>query len=290
MDPTIQGMDSTTQGMDPMDTGAMPLDLFLVRHGESEGNVALDAAKRGDRRLLTPEYLARSTADYRLTGKGRAQAAAAGRWVRSWMEEVGIERFDRLYCSPFVRARETAGLLDVPDAAWQLESLLRERDFGLWEGHSKSESAKKYPWSFEYRRRHKFLWRPECGESTADIDMRVREILGTLAREMAGRRVLCVTHEDVMWAFRYRLEKMTIDEWLEREEAEDPPIVNCGILHFSRTTADGWVAEKFARMRLVDPLDPESSTWTDIERPRFANRDLLEQVEELPHLWDGRYA
>ncbi|MCZ7628780.1 MAG: hypothetical protein M5U19_06840 [Microthrixaceae bacterium] len=35
-------------------------------------------------------------------------------------------------------------------------------------------------------------------------------------------------------------------------------------------------------MRLVDPLDPESSTWTDIERLRFANRDLLEQVEELP--------
>ncbi len=48
----------------------MPTDLFLVRHGESEGNVALNAAKAGDRSYLTEDYLARTTLDYRLSPEG----------------------------------------------------------------------------------------------------------------------------------------------------------------------------------------------------------------------------
>ena len=75
----------------------MPQDLILVRHGESEGNVALNAAKRGDTSHMTEAYRQRSAADYRLTDKGRRQAALAGQWVRSWMNERDVEFFDRLH-------------------------------------------------------------------------------------------------------------------------------------------------------------------------------------------------
>lgn len=40
----------------------MPLDLFLVRHGQGEGNVALEAAKARDLSLIDA-YFARSAAD-----------------------------------------------------------------------------------------------------------------------------------------------------------------------------------------------------------------------------------
>ena len=117
---------------------AMPVDLILVRHGNSEGNRALDAAKTGDMSLMTDEFRRRNASDYRLTELGEQQARAAGGWIRDWQTREGVEAFNRFYCSPFVRTRETAGLLDHDGARWQLESLLRERDFGLWAGRDRT--------------------------------------------------------------------------------------------------------------------------------------------------------
>jgi NAD+ kinase len=263
----------------------MPTDLFLVRHGESEGNVALNAAKQGDLSFLTDEFAARTTIDWRLSALGTRQAATAGEWIRSWMDEQGVEGFDRLYCSPFVRARETAALLGVPGAEWQLEPLLRERDWGLWEGLPRAEVEAAFPRSAEQKSHNRFLWRPEGGESTPDMDLRVRDVLATLARELPRRRVLCVTHEDVMWTFRFRLEKMTIEEWLAHQDDERHDIVNCGILHYTRTVEDGPGAElapKFARVRLIDPRRPEAATWTRITRPRFTDQELLDGLSDIP--------
>ena len=137
--------------------------------------------------------------------------------------------FDRFYCSPFVRNRETAAHPGIPDAEWQLESLLRERDWGLWEGLGQAETKVKFPISTAQKSRNKFLWRPESGESISDLDQRCRDVLATMARELAGGTVLCVTHEDVMWAFRLRLEKLTIAEWLEIEDGDEHQIAHCGI-------------------------------------------------------------
>lgn len=262
------------------------MDLLLVRHGESEGNIAIEAAKVGDDRWMTSEYRERSAANYRLTPTGREQATRAGEWLREWTSRRG--GFDRLYCSPFVRTRETAGLLGVHNAQWQLEPLLRERDFGLWEGLGKPEIEKRFPHSFAQKSRHKFLWRPECGESTPDLDMRAREVLASLAREMSGRRVLCVTHEDIIWAFKFRLEKMTLEVFLAHQEGEGKDIPNCGIVHYTRRRQDGSVSPKFARVRLVDPSSPGKPVWQPITRPRFSNDDLLDQVGEYAHLWENR--
>lgn len=279
----------------PMSTNVaetgMPTDLFLVRHGESEGNVALNAAKAGDRSYLTEDYLARTTLDYRLSPEGARQAARAGAWIRSWMTDHGVDGFDRLYCSPYARARETAALLGVPGAAWQLEPLLRERDFGLWEGLPRAEVEAVFPRSAEQKAKNRFLWRPDGGESTPDIDLRVREVLATLARELPRQRVVCVTHEDVMWTFRFRLEKMTIDEWLAHQDDDHHEIVNCGILHYTRTlddTPDAELGPKFARVRLIDPERPSAAEWREITRPRFSDQELLDGLAGIPPLWADR--
>ncbi len=266
--------------------GGMPVDLLLVRHGQSEGNVALDKAKEGDLSWMTEEYRNRSSANYRLSPLGRQQAAAAGAWIRRWLASFGDGvDFDRIYCSPFARTRETAALLALPRAQWQLEPLLRERDFGLWEGLGKAEIAEEFKRSWAQKQRNRFLWRPESGESTPDLDLRSREMLATFARELGGGQVLCVTHEDVMWAFRFRLEKMTVDQWIKAVEHEThDEIVNGGILHYTRVTDQGVVAPKFARMRLIDPSKPDAAQWRTIERPRFDNDELLDQVSEIPPL------
>lgn len=264
----------------------MPVDLFLVRHGESEGNVALNAAKNHDLSLMTEAFRSRSAADYRLSVEGRRQAERAGEWIRDWMSHSGVAAFDRFYCSPFARTRETAALLRVPGATWQLEPLLRERDFGLWEGKARPVTNEVFAASTALKERNKFLWRPEGGESTPDLDMRARDVLATLARELPGRRVLCVTHEDVMWAFRFRLEKMTIEDWLETQRDDRHDIVNCAILHYTRTASDDRTetADKFARVRLVDPANPAAAEWHRIERPRFTDDELLDQLSKITPL------
>lgn len=271
------------------ETEAMPLDLMLVRHGESEGNLALEAAKSGDRTHITKEFSDRNPSDYRLTDKGVEQAEAAGSWIREWQANEDGGSFDRFYCSPFVRTRETAGLLGLVGAEWQLESLLRERDYGLWGGRDKHYTAARFRDSTEQKERDRFLWRPEGGESTPDLDMRAREILASLAREMTGRRVICVTHEDTMWAFRFRLEKLTVERWLEHKDSDEGDIPNCGILHYTRRTDSGEVVNKFARIRLVDPMSTDAGEWIPIHRPRFTNEDLLAEVEEhYPRLPVGK--
>jgi len=269
----------------------MPRDLLLVRHGHSEGNFAMEVDKRvkqegGENRYRTPESAERDPSDWRLTERGRGQADAAGEWIRGWMQAEGVESFDRHYCSPYARTRETAARLAIPDAGWQLDPLLRERDWGNWSGLDKDEQAEQFPYSTAQKQRNKFLWRPECGESTPDVDLRVRAVLATLAREMPGQRVVCVTHEDTMWAFRFRLEKLTIQQWLDQDDEGHHAIVNCGILHYTRVDGDGVEHPKFARVRLVDPTKPETSDrWWPIVRPRFTADELLAQLDHLPPLW-----
>ena len=56
----------------------LPLDLVLVRHGESEGNVAQEWSKLGDDSLWTEEFRQRHSSRYRLTLKGREQVRGGG--------------------------------------------------------------------------------------------------------------------------------------------------------------------------------------------------------------------
>ena len=78
----------------------LPLDLILVRHGESEGNVAQDFAKLGDDSLWTAEFKDRHSSKYRLTDKGKAQAKMSGDWIKANVSP----HFDVYYVSEFLRA------------------------------------------------------------------------------------------------------------------------------------------------------------------------------------------
>jgi len=254
--------------MDPEMT--MPVDLVLVRHGESAGNTAIHDAKAG---LPLPaaddQYSSRR---WLLTSKGRVQAESAGSWLRA----NGLGGYDRCYCSPYVRTMQTAALLGLPEASWWLEPLLRERDRGYEYVATKAQLAKAFPDSVRTKKADRFLWRPAGGESIPDVDLRLRGVLATLARELEGKRVLCVTHEDAMNALRFRLEKMTIDQWITLNETNIEPIPNCGILHYTRRNpeAPNEVLPKFGWVRLVDASGDGGFPWREVVRRRFTNAEL----------------
>ncbi|HSH59981.1 MAG TPA: histidine phosphatase family protein [Acidimicrobiales bacterium] len=177
-----------------------------------------------------------------LTDTGRRQAEAAGAWLRG----ENLDAYDRHYCSPYVRTMHTAALLGLLDAEWWLEPLLRERDRGYEYVAPPEALAREFRHSIRTKNDDRFLWRPAGGESIADVDLRLRQVLSTLARELDGRRVICVTHEDAMDALRFRLEKMTIEDFTTRAEGGHEAIGNGWILHwrarsvrFARTAAAG---------------------------------------------------
>jgi len=74
-------------------SGLLPIDLVLVRHGESEGNLAQRRSKQGDESDWSKDFKERHTSKYRLTDLGRRQAVVAGKWIK---DNIG-EKFDRFF-------------------------------------------------------------------------------------------------------------------------------------------------------------------------------------------------
>ncbi|HEV2069686.1 MAG TPA: histidine phosphatase family protein, partial [Acidimicrobiales bacterium] len=197
----------------------MPVDLLFVRHGQSEGNQAREQSKHGDNSAYTEEFRRRLNREWRLTDLGVAQGRAAGEWIRRHVEGPYI----RCYTSEYVRARETAAHLGLPDARWVQEILLRERSWGRADFvMPESERYERFAAELAVRRQDPCYWRPPEGESLAEVCLRMQLVLGKIRGRPPGGNCVIVTHEDVMWAIRFVLEGLTQDEWRELLLSDDP--------------------------------------------------------------------
>lgn len=268
-------------------TGPRPrlADLVLLRHGESEGNVARRRSIGGDHSLYSGEFKHRHSALWRLTDRGREQAVAAGEWLR----QENLTEFDRFYVSEYLRAMETAGRLNLPNAKWYAEMLIRERDWGQMDLLSEEERVTKFLHELERRDLDPFYFAPPGGESLAAVAQRADRLMAVLHRECSDKKVIIVCHGEVMWAMRTRLERMSIDTFRDLHDSGRmvDQIHNGHILHFTRR--DPYTGEMhpfFSWMRSVCPWDTKLSPkgWQKIERPVYDNELLLAAAERVPRM------
>lgn len=139
-------------------------ELYLVRHGETDWNVA--------RRI-------QGVTDIPLNARGREQARECGRLLAR-------RTFDAIYCSPLSRAVETARLiagivgLDEPTALTELV----ERDYGAAEGLSWSEIERRFPEGVRVPGR----------ESREAVALRVVPALIRLAERHPGEALIVISH------------------------------------------------------------------------------------------------
>ena len=263
---------------------SLPIDMYFVRHGESEGNVANKHSRKGDNKHFTPEFLARHSGSWRLTDKGITQAKAAGNWFKS----EGITHFDRYTVSSYNRALETAALLNLPEAEWKSEYYLREREWGELDNMPDDERHSRFQESLARREADAFYWRPPGGESLAEASLRVDRHFSTAHRSNANGRSITVCHGEIMWIVRIRLERMTQREFARLDASKHPHdrIHNCQILHYSRRDELGRTHPHMVRMRSICPWDMShsSNVWTPILRPSFTNDDLLSIVSETKRM------
>lgn len=210
-----------------------PALLVLVRHGESERNIA----KRQNRFYLNDEArkAVKGIPDHRisLTDEGRRQAAVTGRAIRD-----AFGAFDYVIHSGYARTAETAAAILAAYPAEERRQMhvrhhlfIRERDGGHAYDMTDAEATAAFPWLQEYWNTvGPFFARPPGGESLAQVCERVYAFLQKMARTMAGRRVLVVTHGGTLWCFRYVLERWTYEEAESRFRTE--AILNCSVTSY----------------------------------------------------------
>lgn len=232
-----------------------PERLWIVRHGESAGNVARDAALSAG---LARIDIAERDVDVPLSPLGEEQSAALARWFMDLGEE---HRPSAVLVSPYRRARRTAelihsgsGVVPAPDG-FVVDERLREKEFGILDGLTRHGIAAHHPEQAEFRRiLGKFYHRPPGGESWCDVILRLRSALDTISLHYSGRRVLIVTHQVVVLCLRYLLENLTEDEILAIDAEGD--VANCSVTEYAFDPGRGPNGGlSLVRYNMTAPLD-----------------------------------
>lgn len=276
----------------------LPKSITAIRHGNSEGNRAIQLSEEGDDSLFTPKFRNRHSSDFHLTDKGIEQAKIAGDWIR---KNIKTE-FDGFCASPCLRALETAAWLQIPFAHWRPEFYLRERDWGDLDIVSDQEKRTIYKEAMEKRKTDGFFWRVLNIEPMSDVCLRVDRAIQKIARKYNGKNVIIVCHGETMWALRMILEGLPPWEYARLEASPDKKnrILNCQILQYTReepalnaNSANGATTKRskklfsdFTWMRSVCPTDPtlSSNIWTKIEHKEYSNAELLKIAAATPRM------
>lgn len=227
-----------------------PQLLWLIRHGQSAGNVARDAAHDGGLHRIALDH---RDVDVPLSELGRDQARALGRWFGAGEE---AQRPDVILCSPYVRAVQTAELFReaggcAPDVGICLDERLREKEFGVLDGLTTLGIRELQPDQAHFREvLGKFYHRPPGGESWVDVIFRLRALLDTVSLHYAGKRVMIVAHQVVVLCMRYVLENMSEAEILGVDAQGD--VANCSVTQYRLDGTGGHL--ELERYNAVAPI------------------------------------
>jgi probable phosphoglycerate mutase len=164
------------------DSLPMPTQVLFIRHGETPWN----RVKRIQGHIDIP---------LGETGVEQAQRLAQ-RLVR---ETRGGARLDAIYSSDLQRARQTAqpaaaALGIVPS----LVEGLRERAYGIFQGHDSEEIAQRYPDDYARWQTRDPGFAPTGGESVRAFYHRIVHAVATIVAKHPGGRIACVTHGGVL--------------------------------------------------------------------------------------------
>ena len=245
-----------------------PSKLWVVRHGESLGNVASNAARAGG---LARIDIADRDVDVPLSALGSEQAQSVGRWFGSKPDD---ERPEHILSSPYRRARQTAALI-AGEAGLQrdvtIDERLREKEFGVLDRLTTKGVKELFPEQAEFRRLlGKFYHRPPGGESWCDVILRLRSLLDTISLHYGNRRVLIVCHQVVVLCLRYIVEDLDEEQILAIDREGD--VANGAVTEYEMNQADGTARLSLKRYNFVAPLLEQSTPVTTAPDANVAAR------------------
>jgi probable phosphoglycerate mutase len=156
---------------------AQAVRVLAIRHGETAWNV--DGRIQGQ-------------LDISLNDSGHWQAARLAR-------ALADETLAAIYSSDLARARDTASAFAVGAALdVQAEPGLRERAFGVFEGHTFGQVEERWPEGALRWRRREPDFGPDGGETLNDFYARATSTAARLAARHPGETIALVTHGGVL--------------------------------------------------------------------------------------------
>ena len=186
-------------------------NFFVVRHGEAESNTL---------GILSSN----PKVNHHLTEKGREQAKTAG-------EKLKDTEVDIIYCSPFVRTRETAEIIaeqiGYPKDKIVFDERLHEIYVGVLDGKPDAE----YQAFFESREA-KFWKTPEGGENYTTVKNRMTDFIYDVNSKHEGKKILVVSHNTPIWLMFAGMNGMTPKQAMEIRVQGAPFVQNSEIKEF----------------------------------------------------------
>lgn len=210
------------------------INIYLVRHGESEGNLDPTLYQK------VPDHAVP------LSERGRRQAADAGRFLAEHFFKNPPRTPVRLWTSPYARTRQTADeiMAHCPQIADRREHInLCEQQFGLFDGIPDEDLPKRFPDEHAHYEKclgheGRFWARMPLGESRFDVAVRVHQAFGTFHRDAQSgvRNLVIVGHGVTIRAFVMQWLHLT-PEWFDR--TRNP--ANCSIWQVFGTSDCGLI-------------------------------------------------
>jgi broad specificity phosphatase PhoE len=193
------------EGKDMPVTSDAPTVLYLIRHGATEANLSSPPRIQG-RRSNPP-----------LARLGVRQAEAT-------RDFLAIRPIDHCYCSPLLRAVQTATIVASPHGLSPVSlPALTECDVGRWEGLDWATVRARDPEGYQRFHGNPAAFGYPDGESIAQVHERAAPAIDELLRVHAGESILVVAHHQVNRAYLAAL--LGIDLGQARQVSLD----NCGI-------------------------------------------------------------
>jgi broad specificity phosphatase PhoE len=236
-----------------------PRRLWIIRHGESTGNVARQAAMDAG---LSEINIDHRDIDVPLSALGEEQAVALGRWfARS--ESGGLPQV--VLSSPYARAERTARLISehggFAEAEFYLDERLREKEFGILDRLTTAGILERFPEQARFRTQlGKFYHRPPAGESWCDVVLRLRSLMDTVGLHHAGEDVIIVAHQVVVLCLRYVIERLSEEEILAIDREGD--VANCSITEYRFEEGKSGGDLVLQRYNFVAPLEQAGAEVT----------------------------
>jgi probable phosphoglycerate mutase len=154
-----------------------PTRVIAIRHGETQWN----AFSRVQGQLDVP-----------LNERGRWQARRAAL-------ALADESFASIYASDLARAHETALIVAKASGATVVSDAgLRERGFGIFEGHTFDQIEQRWPAESQRWRKREVDFGPEGGERLDAFYVRCIATASRLAAAHAGHTIALVAHGGVL--------------------------------------------------------------------------------------------
>jgi broad specificity phosphatase PhoE len=179
--------------------------IYLLRHGATEANVARPPRLQG----------CRHNAPLARLGVRQAEATR---------DLLAIRPIDRCYCSPMIRAMQTAAIVAAPHGLKpQPLDALTECDVGRWEGLDWQAVRELDPEGFQRFHTNPAEFGYPGGESFRDVYERVTPALDELLELHAAESILVVAHHVVNRTYLAGLLGLTPDQ------AKQVTLDNCGI-------------------------------------------------------------